>query len=31
MDAGKSKPVMNAMLQMDKIDMKRLEQAYSGG
>ncbi len=29
-DAGKSKRVMNAMLQMDKLDLKRLEQAYNG-
>jgi predicted 3-demethylubiquinone-9 3-methyltransferase (glyoxalase superfamily) len=30
-DAEKAKRVMQAMLQMDKIDMKRLEQAYGGG
>ena len=29
-DAGKSKRVLNAMLQMDKLDLKRLEQAYDG-
>ena len=27
-DAEKSKRVMQAMLQMDKIDIKRLQQAY---
>jgi predicted 3-demethylubiquinone-9 3-methyltransferase (glyoxalase superfamily) len=27
-DAGKAKRVMNAMLQMDKIDIKGLRQAY---
>jgi hypothetical protein len=29
-DAGKSKRVMTAMLEMNKLDMKRLEQAYHG-
>ena len=29
-DAGRSKRVMNAMLQMDKLDLKRLQQAYNG-
>ena len=29
-DPEKSKRVMQAMLQMDKIDIKRLEQAYQG-
>lgn len=29
-DAAKSKRVMNAMLQMDKLDLKRLQQAYNG-
>jgi predicted 3-demethylubiquinone-9 3-methyltransferase (glyoxalase superfamily) len=29
-DAEKSKRVMNAMLQMDKIDLQRLEHAYNG-
>ena len=29
-DAAKSKRVMNAMLQMDKLDLKRLQQAYDG-
>ncbi len=29
-DAAKSQRVMNAMLQMDKIDIKRLKQAYRG-
>jgi predicted 3-demethylubiquinone-9 3-methyltransferase (glyoxalase superfamily) len=29
-DAAKSGRVMNAMLQMGKIDLKRLQQAYSG-
>ena len=29
-DAGKSTRVMNAMLQMDKLDLKRLQQAYDG-
>ena len=29
-DAGKSKRVMDAMLQMKKLDLKRLEQAYEG-
>jgi predicted 3-demethylubiquinone-9 3-methyltransferase (glyoxalase superfamily) len=29
-DAGKSKRVMNAMLQMDKLDLKRLQQAHDG-
>ncbi len=29
-DAGKSKRVLNAMLQMDKLDGKRLQQAYDG-
>ena len=28
-DAEKSKQVMNAMLQMDKIDIERLKQAYA--
>jgi predicted 3-demethylubiquinone-9 3-methyltransferase (glyoxalase superfamily) len=28
-DAGKSKRVLDAMLQMEKLDLKRLEQAYS--
>jgi hypothetical protein len=27
-DAAKSTRVMNAMLQMDKLDLKRLQQAY---
>jgi predicted 3-demethylubiquinone-9 3-methyltransferase (glyoxalase superfamily) len=30
-DAEKSKRVMNAMLQMDKIDIKKLKQAYDHG
>jgi predicted 3-demethylubiquinone-9 3-methyltransferase (glyoxalase superfamily) len=30
-DAGKSKRVMKAMLQMDKIDIKTLKQAYEQG
>jgi predicted 3-demethylubiquinone-9 3-methyltransferase (glyoxalase superfamily) len=30
-DAAKSNRVMNAMLQMDKLDLKRLQQAYDGG
>src|SRR4030088_3000514 len=30
-DPDKSQRVMKAMLQMDKIDIKRLEQAYAGG
>jgi predicted 3-demethylubiquinone-9 3-methyltransferase (glyoxalase superfamily) len=30
-DAGKSKRVMNALLQMDKLDIKALEQAYEQG
>jgi len=30
-DAGKSGKVMKAMLQMDKIDMKLLQQAYEQG
>ncbi len=30
-DAEKSKRVMTAMLQMDKLDIKRLQQAYDGG
>jgi predicted 3-demethylubiquinone-9 3-methyltransferase (glyoxalase superfamily) len=30
-DAGKAKRVMEAMLQMDKIDTTRLQQAYDGG
>jgi predicted 3-demethylubiquinone-9 3-methyltransferase (glyoxalase superfamily) len=30
-DAGKSRRVMQAMLQMDKIDIQRLKQAYSAG
>jgi predicted 3-demethylubiquinone-9 3-methyltransferase (glyoxalase superfamily) len=30
-DAAKSKRVMQAMLQMDKIDIARLQQAYDGG
>ena len=29
-DAGKSKRVMNAMLEMSKLDLNRLEQAYKG-
>ena len=29
-DAAKSKRVMNVMLQMDKLDLKRLQQAYDG-
>jgi predicted 3-demethylubiquinone-9 3-methyltransferase (glyoxalase superfamily) len=29
-DAAKSKRVMDAMLQMDKLDLKRLQQAYDG-
>ena len=29
-DAEKSKRVMNAMLQMDKLDVKRLQHAYDG-
>ena len=29
-DAAKSKRVMNAMLQMDKLDLKRLQEAYNG-
>ena len=29
-DAAKSGRVMNAMLQMDKLDLKRLQQAYDG-
>ncbi len=29
-DAAKSTRVMNAMLQMDKLDLKRLQQAYEG-
>jgi predicted 3-demethylubiquinone-9 3-methyltransferase (glyoxalase superfamily) len=29
-DAAKSQRVMNAMLQMDKLDLKRLQQAYPG-
>jgi len=29
-DAEKSKRVMNAMLQMDKLDLKRLQEAYDG-
>jgi predicted 3-demethylubiquinone-9 3-methyltransferase (glyoxalase superfamily) len=29
-DAGKSKRTMNAMLQMDKLDLARLQQAYNG-
>jgi predicted 3-demethylubiquinone-9 3-methyltransferase (glyoxalase superfamily) len=29
-DAAKSKRVMNAMLQMDKLDLKGLQQAYDG-
>jgi len=29
-DPEKSKRVMQAMLQMDKIDIKRLQQAYDG-
>ena len=29
-DAAKSKRVMNAMLQMEKLDVKRLQQAYDG-
>ena len=30
-DAGKAKSVMNAMLQMNKIDIKGLQQAYDQG
>jgi predicted 3-demethylubiquinone-9 3-methyltransferase (glyoxalase superfamily) len=30
-DAGKANRVMKAMLQMDRIDMKRPKQAYDGG
>jgi predicted 3-demethylubiquinone-9 3-methyltransferase (glyoxalase superfamily) len=30
-DAGKSRQVMKAMLQMDKIDIEGLEQAYAAG
>lgn len=30
-DAGRSKRVMEAMLQMGKIDIKKLKQAYHGG
>jgi len=30
-DAAKAKSVMNAMLQMDKIDINRLQQAYDQG
>jgi predicted 3-demethylubiquinone-9 3-methyltransferase (glyoxalase superfamily) len=30
-DAEKAKRVMQAMLQMDKIDIGRLQQAYNGG
>ena len=30
-DASKSKRVMEAMLQMDKIDVRKLKQAYEGG
>jgi predicted 3-demethylubiquinone-9 3-methyltransferase (glyoxalase superfamily) len=29
-DPGKSQRVMNAMLQMEKLDLKRLQQAYHG-
>jgi len=29
-DPGKAKRVMKAMLQMDKIDIQRLKQAYDG-
>jgi hypothetical protein len=29
-DAARSKRVMNAILQMDKLDLKRLQQAYNG-
>ena len=29
-DAEKSKRAMNAMMQMDKLDLKRLQQAYDG-
>jgi hypothetical protein len=29
-DPGKSQRVMNAMLQMEKLDLKRLQQAYNG-
>ena len=29
-DAAKSKRVMNAMLQMEKLDLRRLQQAYNG-
>lgn len=28
--SAKSKRVMNAMLQMDELDLKRLQQAYDG-
>ncbi len=30
-DAAKAQRAMHAMLQMDKLDMKRLQQAYDGG
>jgi predicted 3-demethylubiquinone-9 3-methyltransferase (glyoxalase superfamily) len=30
-DPEKAKRVMQAMLQMDKIDIARLQQAYNGG
>jgi predicted 3-demethylubiquinone-9 3-methyltransferase (glyoxalase superfamily) len=30
-DAEKSTRVMNAMMQMEKLDLKRLQQAYDGG
>jgi hypothetical protein len=29
-NAAKSKQVMNALLQMDKLDLKRLQEAYNG-
>jgi hypothetical protein len=29
-DAAKSNRVMNTMLQMDKLDLKRLQQAHNG-
>jgi predicted 3-demethylubiquinone-9 3-methyltransferase (glyoxalase superfamily) len=29
-DAAKASRVMNAMLQMEKLDLKRLQQAYKG-
>jgi hypothetical protein len=30
-DAEKAKRVMNAVLQMEKLDINRLKQAYDGG